>query len=208
MLKITGIQLRQVVPTLTVDRANRLADMINYQCPKYGIDNLDILHEFIARLAHESGGFMKKEENLNYSAQGLLDTFGKKYFVNIIAAKRYERQPEKIANYVYGGRMGNNVPGDGWKFRGGGFAHLTGKDMYESYRKHVVFDTVENLANAVRTDDYWALDSACWFFAKKSALIQLAIDDKLKELVQRWNGGLNGLDDTENYYERAVKYLI
>ena len=80
------------------------------------------LAHFLAQTGHESGGFKATTENLNYGAKGLLGIF-KKYFPTEAKAKEYERKPEKIANLVYGGRMGNGpeASGEGFKFRGRGY---------------------------------------------------------------------------------------
>ena len=66
------------------------------------------LAHFLAQAGHESGGFKAVNENLNYGAKGLLGIF-KKYFPTPEKAALYERKPEKIANLVYGGRMGNGA---------------------------------------------------------------------------------------------------
>ena len=80
------------------------------------------LAHFLAQVGHESGGFKAVNENLNYSAKGLLSIF-KKYFPDETTAKLYERKPEKIAKIVYASRMGNGdkASGEGWKFRGRGY---------------------------------------------------------------------------------------
>jgi putative chitinase len=92
---------------------------------------------FFGQTSHETGGFRTFSENLNYSAAGLKKIF-KKYF-NDLTALAYARNPEKIANKVYGNRMGNGVEasGDGWKFRGRGALQLTGKSNYEAFAKYL-----------------------------------------------------------------------
>ena len=72
---------------------------------KFNITNPLRLAHFLAQCGHESGGFKAVNENLNYSAKGLVGTFPK-YF-NVTTAAQYERKPEMIASKVYGGRMGN-----------------------------------------------------------------------------------------------------
>lgn len=61
--------------------------------------------------------------------------------------------PETYFNKVYDGRMGNNVPGDGYKYRGRGFIQITGKDMYNRVGKLIGVDLVNNpdLANQPET---------------------------------------------------------
>ena len=103
------------------------------------------LAHFLAQAGHESGGFKAVQENLNYGAKGLLGIF-KKYFPTPEKAALYERKPEKIANLVYGGRMGNGPEptGEGWKFRGRGYIQLTGKDNYKAFDAVVAESIVDN----------------------------------------------------------------
>ena len=88
----------------------------------------------LATAYHETGHKMQPvEENLNYSAPGLLKTFPK-YFTPMQASS-YARNPERIANRAYADRMGNGneASGDGWRFRGRGLVQITGRDNYRKY---------------------------------------------------------------------------
>ena len=93
---------------------------------KFQINTPLRLSHFLAQCGHESGGFKFVNENLNYGAKGLLTTF-KKYFPTEALAEQYQRNPEKIASRVYGGRMGNGgeETKEGFKFRGRGYIQLT-----------------------------------------------------------------------------------
>jgi len=97
-----------------------LAD-VNSIKTKFEINTSLRLAHFLAQAGHESGGFRLTQENLNYSAKGLVGLFGK-YFT-ATSALEYQRKPEKIANVIYANRMGNGATasGDGWKFRGRGY---------------------------------------------------------------------------------------
>jgi len=81
---------------------------------------------FLAQCFVESSGFTDAEEDLSYSAKRLTQVWPKR-FPTIESAQPYARNPEALANKVYGGRMGNTESGDGWKYRGG-LKQLTGKD--------------------------------------------------------------------------------
>ena len=184
---ITSDILKKIVP-LVGNKAETITNLINEICPKYGINNADILHEFIAQLAHESGAFQLKTENLNYSAKRLLEVFPK-YFSKQTALQ-YQNNPQMIANIVYAARMGNGSinSGDGWKYRGGGFIQATGKSMYQLYAAYKKMDA-DKLADLVRTDDTYAMDISCWIFAIEKKLIQLAIADDMITITKRINGG-------------------
>lgn len=204
---LTGTQLKNTVPTLKQDRADYIADKLNFIAPAYKMNDYDILHEFIANVAHESGGFRIKEENMNYSAKRLRQVWPPR-FPNDNIARKYAHNPKALANLVYGNRMGNRAgTNDGYDFRGGGFIQLTGRSMYEAYKKFLAFDDVYKVSEVVRHDDYYALDSACWVFAVQKKLIQAAINDKFIAIVKAINGGVIGLKDRQYYYERAKRYI-
>lgn len=164
------------------------------------IDDFEInttlrLTHFISQCAHESTNFTRFSENLNYSTSGLLRVFSK-YF-NEDLANEYQRQPEKIANKVYGNRLGNGdeESGDGWKYRGRGAIQLTGYNNYQALSDDLNYDFV-NDPDSVATD--YSLISAAWFFKKNNLLTicDLGSDvQTITRLTKRINGGVNGLDD-------------
>ena len=80
---------------------------------------------FVSQVLHESGGLRWLEENLNYSAARLVAVWPRR-FPTEDRARPYARNPERLANNVYGGRMGNTEPGDGWRYRGRGLIQITG----------------------------------------------------------------------------------
>jgi len=160
------------------------------------------LAHFLAQAGHESGGFKAVNENLNYGAKGLLGIF-KKYFPTEAKAKLYERKPEKIANLVYGGRMGNGpeASGEGYKFRGRGYIQLTGKDNYKAFDAVVPENLLES-PDLVATK--YPLLSAAWFF-HKNGLHKIAdkgaTDAVVTEVTKRVNGGTIGLADRIKHFK-------
>ena len=160
------------------------------------------LAHFLAQAGHESGGFKAVNENLNYGAKGLLGIF-KKYFPTEEKAKLYERKPEKIANLVYGGSMGNGpeTSGEGYKFRGRGYIQLTGKDNYKAFDAVVTESIVDN-PDLVATK--YPLLSAAWFF-HKNGLHKIAdkgaTDAVVTEVTKRVNGGTIGLADRIKHFK-------
>lgn len=169
---------------------------------KFGIDNPLRLSHFLSQCAHESGNFKFVRENLNYSAAGLRKVFPK-YFPTLEAANNYARQPEKIANRVYGSRMGNGdeASGDGFKFRGRGYIQLTGKDNYAAFDKFVDDDIMAN-PDLVATK--YPLTSAAFFF-HRNKLWDLCDkghgDDIVLAVTKRVNGGTNGLADRQDKFD-------
>jgi len=160
---------------------------LNRVLPEFGLDTKERIAGFVAQCAHESADFNTIKENLNYSAEGLNKVF-KKYFPTLESAQPYARQPEKIANKVYGNRMGNGdeKSGDGFKYCGRGLIQLTGKDNYRSCSKDLFGD--ERLLS---DPDYLltkegAVRSACWFWKKNN--------------LNKWcdSGDFDGLSDVIN----------
>ena len=185
------------------------ADSMNNVFPNYELDSPKRIAAFLAQCGHESGGWTVFEENLNYSAKGLMGIF-KKYFPDEATATAYQRQPEKIANKVYANRMGNGPEssGDGWKYRGRGPIQLTGKDNYRAFAKEM-FDDWENLFNNpdwVNADRDFALMSAIWFW-NKNKLNREADAGDIKTMTRKINGGYIGLEDRIHHYEDAIKLL-
>jgi putative chitinase len=166
------------------------------------------LGHFLAQAGHESAGFKAVTENLNYGAKGLLGIF-KKYFPTEAKAKLYERKPEKIANLVYGGRMGNGpeASGEGFKFRGRGYIQLTGKDNYKAFDAVVPENLIET-PDLVATK--YPLLSAAWFFHKNGLnkiADQGATDAVVTSVTRRVNGGTIGLADRIKHFKEYYNIL-
>jgi len=161
---------------------------------------------FFAQTAHETGEYKAFSENLSYSTDGLKKIFGK-YFPGTLA-EGYARNPEKIANRVYGNRMGNGdeASGEGWKFRGRGALQLTGKENYTAFSKYL--NKPEILVTPDLVANEYAFESAMFFFDKNKlwTICDKGIDDaSITALTKRINGGTLGLDHrkalTLKYYE-------
>jgi putative chitinase len=187
--------------------ANVIA-MIPDTAAKFGINTPLRLAHFLAQCGHESGGFKATQENLNYSAKGLLGIF-KKYFPTVALAQAYERKPEMIASRVYGGRMGNGPEAtrEGYKFRGRGYIQLTGKENYTAFGKAIGEDI---LANPDKVASHYALLSAAWFFSK-NGLHKIAdegsSDAVVTKITKRVNGGTIGLADRIKHFKEYY-YLL
>ena len=167
---------------------------------KFGFDTPVKLAHFLAQCGHESGGFKLVNENLNYGAKGLLGVF-KRYFPTEEKAKLYERKPEKIANLVYGNRMGNGpeTSGEGYKYRGRGYIQLTGKDNYKAFDTVVTENILEN-PDLVATK--YPLLSAAWFFHKNCLRrCKDATDATVTDVTRCVNGGTIGLADRLKHFK-------
>jgi putative chitinase len=164
---------------------------------------------FFAQTAHESGGFKAFSENLNYGAKGLRGIF-RKYFPTDALARAYERQPKKIANRVYGNRMGNGPEssGEGFAFRGRGALQLTGKFNYQAFSDYIGRPDIMDNPDLVATE--LAFESALWFFDKNKLwgiCDQGTNDAAILALTKRINGGTHGLDDRRMKTKKYATWL-
>lgn len=159
---------------------------------------------FFAQCAHESGNFAFLTENLNYTAEQLTKTWPKLFPFEI--ATQYAKQPEKIANRAYGGRIGNGpeTSGDGWKYRGRGAIQLTGKDNYSAFAK--AYNRPDALENPDIVSGELAFESAMFFFDKNKLwdICDKGVnDDIILQLTKKINGGTLGLEERK---EKTYKY--
>lgn len=219
---ITSEQLTQIASSIKGQRAVNLSKELSEICPLYGINTPDIFHEFIARLLHECAEFSRYEENLNYSVEGLLKTFGR-HRISKADAEKYGRidgkraaDKQSIGNILYGGawgkaNLGNKLPNDGYNLRGSGGMQLTGRWVIQGFTDYFnkTFSTnytIDQMANLLRdkTQPKYSIHGSCWVFAIFKKLITAAINDQLKAIVKSINGAYLGLKETQHYYNRAV----
>lgn len=163
---------------------------------KFEINTPLRLSHFLAQCAHESGNFRFTQENLMYSAEGLMKVF-KKYFPNDILAKQYQKKPNAIANRVYANRMGNGDENsnEGSKFKGRGYIQLTGKTNYSAFDKSIDENILEN-PDIVATK--YPLLSAAWFWNSRSLNADAdngSSEDVVRAITKKVNGGQHGILD-------------
>ncbi len=194
---------------------------ISQSAHRYQIDaNPRRLAAWLATIAHESARLTRTVENLNYSAEGLAQTWPSRYakststlvvhadggFVPNATAIRIARRPEDIANMTYAGRLGNGTAGsgDGWRYRGRGLIQITGRANYAQSGAELGLDLI-NKPEQLEQPHYAALSAAEWWH--RHGCNQLADTGDLAAITRRVNGGLTGLDDRVKLYSAALTYL-
>jgi putative chitinase len=177
----------------------------NKVCETYAFTNNLRKSHFLSQCSHESAGFGVIEENLNYSSEGLRRIFPK-YFPNDTIANEYARQPEKIANRVYAGRMGNGPEssGDGWKYHGRGLIQLTGKENYTRFANAMKM-SLDDVVSYLSTPEGAAM-SAAWYWNSRAINTQ-ADANNIQAVTRKVNGGLIGLDDRIVKFEKTLKVM-
>jgi putative chitinase len=219
--KTSKDELKKIFPNASDVVLEKLAYVLNNFGKDFGLNSKEKLNHFLSQAGHEVGGFsngLGVEENLNYSLIGLKKTF-KKYFqlnaADTLGTKRdptsYVNNPSLLANYVYCCRMGNGneLSGDGYKFRGRGIFQLTGKGNYTKFKNWYVSkygndkDFVSN-PELLKENDTIAILSALWYY-KERVIDKVNIDSTtaVKTVTLKINGGYNGLNDRKIRYQKA-----
>lgn len=206
-MNITESQVRRIMPKASSENISEFVKAFNAYSDQFGLTTKIRVCHFLGQIAWESSELSRLEENLNYSADGLLKTFPR-YFKSRADAEAYARRPEKIANRVYANRMGNGSEstGDGWKYRGRGIIQLTGKQNYYNYNVSGYCN-----GNVVEHPEWLAkypgaLKSAMWFW-KANGINALADRDDATSVTRRINGGSSHLAQRE-YYTRVAKRVF
>jgi putative chitinase len=201
---VNAEQLRQ----LKIDPS--LADPFNETFQRFGIVTPAQQASWIGQCGHECGNFRIMEENLNYRAPTLLKLFPQHpkrvWGFTPESAAAYEKQPQKIANRIYGNRMGNRdeASGDGFRFRGSGFLQLTGMNNFFHAGQALGVDFIMQ-PELVRTPMY-AAQTAGWFW-QTHRLNQYADSGDILTMTKRINGGTIGLEDRKKHIEHALHVL-
>ncbi len=168
---------------------------------------LRLAHLF-GQCAHESMGFTHTIESLSYSAKRLMAVWPSR-FPTLAIADQYARQPRKLANFTYGGRMGNREPNDGWRYRGRGWLQLTGRSNYRRAGWVVGVDLEAQPDLARKPGPAWQI-AAHYLATRKrrgKTALEWADEDSARQVTRIINGGLNGLDDRIKRTRRALEQL-
>lgn len=202
MALVTFDQLNDFFEDTDEDIIQNYVDPLNEVMAFYEINNPRRISMFLAQVGHESGGLRTIKENLNYSADRLKVIFPK-YFRNVDPTP-YARNPQKIANRVYGGRMGNGdeASGDGFRYCGRGLIQLTGKSNYAAFAADMEMP-LEEATEWLSTEE-GATWSAGWFWDSRE-LNQWADKGDVVTVTKKINGGTIGLKDRQEHYEAALE---
>lgn len=162
---------------------------------------------FMAQVLHESGGLTIQFENLNYSADRLPKVWPKRFQPKgPLDPATFAHNQERLANEVYGRRMGNIAADDGFRYRGRGLLQLTGKDSYAAART-VLRKSFPNAPDFVLEPD--AVISSTWCLTIAAAewssmgCNELADKDSINSITKAINGGLIGLAERTEWAKRT-----
>lgn len=192
--------------------AELYAPILAEACPLWEIDEPREIAAFLANCVHETARLTVLTENLNYSAQGLANTWNRFSVTGVKGgapndlALSLHRKPQDIANVVYANRYGNGdaSSGDGWFFRGRGLPQLTFRENYAAFGAAWGYDVVSNPDLLLQPDA--ATVAGCWFW-KAHGFNELAQAGQWLKLRKKFNGGDNGLAEVTALLETALQYL-
>jgi len=215
------LDVEQLMKATGANRKNAelFLPFIQGTCKAYDITSPKRIAAFLSQIGHESAGMSRLEENLNYSAQGLANTWptrfaqrnmageylmdAKRRKVPTARALQIQRKPELIANVVYSNRMGNGdeESGDGARFIGRGLKQLTGKNNYRACGIAIGADFVTEPDKLLLPVN--AALSAGWFWSVNK-LNTLADVGDVEGMTKRINGGTIGLKERVALYQQAL----
>jgi len=202
---ITISQLNRIAPK---SDENLWVPLLNETFDKFDINTPHRVAAFLAQAAFESYEFTRLVENMRYSAERMIAVWPTR-FKTLSLAMPYENNPQKLANCVYANRMGNGdeSSNDGWRFRGRGIFHLTGRDNYRS-AGCVLGLELSMEPSLVETPEVAAF-TAGWFWESKglNELADYNDDMHFIKITKIINGGINGLSEREKYLRQAQKVL-
>lgn len=196
---ITLERMRQFAPGCPLARIEVIGGVLQHEAETYAVSTPLRLHHFLAQVAHESAGFRSLEENLSYSADRLMQVWPRR-FPTMELAERCAGRPFALAEKAYGGRLGNRLPGDGYKYRGRGLIQLTGRENYAEAAKWSGLALEDNPGLASEPDDATRIALAYW---RQNGLNLLADQDDLEAVTRLINGGTTGLEDRAVWLAKA-----
>jgi putative chitinase len=203
---LSADQIQKLFPRAAGEHLAAFAAQADGLLRGYGVSRKPIrLQFFLAQMGHESAGLTRTEEDLNYRPERLLQIWPRR-FASLADAAPYARNPQKLAEFVYGGRrdLGNKLAGDGWLFRGRGYIQLTGRITYAEVGAIAGLD-LENQPDLVASPDH-ALHVVCAFWEWKG-LNKLCDTGDFEAVTRRVSGGLHGLQDRRAWLDKARRVL-
>lgn len=191
--------LAQLCPNASKTIIAGIADNLHL-LDQAGISTPIRVRHFFARVCVETGGLHTLEENLNYSARRAHEVWPGR-FPTAVSARPFANNPVKLAEKVYGGRLGNFAPGDGWAFRGSGLLQNTGRENFEEVEAATGLPVVAN-PDLLRGFP-GALLAATIYWSRRN-INALADSNDVAGVCKAVNGGAIGLTDQKAWLAKAA----
>lgn len=205
-MSVNTQQLLQILPNAR-PVAGIFLPALNRAMARFKIDSRVRMAAYLAQIGHESGQLRNLVENLNYNAEALMRVWPTRFPPAI--AQEYARKPERIANSVYNARMGNVLPGDGWRYRGRGLIQLTGRSNYEAAGAALGLP-LDDQPELLEQPENAAMSAAWWW--SKHGLNELADAGRFQDIGSIINTGKpgrvpHGAAERKALYDKALQVL-
>jgi predicted chitinase len=183
----------QLPALATSDARTRVADILAAAQEFNVKESVGIM---LAYVLHSSNFFTSMIENVNYGSSDRLAQLFPITFPTVSDAIPYANDPHALANKVYGHRLGNTEPDDGWKYRGRGYLFTTGRGIYQKSGSLIGVDLI--------ADPDKLLDSK--IAARETAAIfsRLAKPLTVDGVVRQLNGAMQGFASVQAIYEKLT----
>lgn len=188
---ITPEKLGEIFPNSPLAERTKFVEIIREYGREFGINTRAKMCHLLSQVGAETGGLstLNSTENMNYSLSRLLKIFGNKFTSTNPAP--YVNNPEGLSNFVYAFTIGNGneSSGDGWRYRGRGLVHITGKDHYEDFKSYLDSHNMGSLYTGPDSvaEDLNAVLSGLWYFQntvmKKINITELTNADEITKIL-------------------------
>lgn len=201
-MQITALML--IGAGLNPTQAKIFAEPFSRACARFEINTIGRCAAFFAQCAHESMGFTRLEEGMYYRDPHRLAEIFRTAFKNLASnAVPYTRNPQALANKVYGGILGNGdeASGDGWRYRGRGLIQVT---FRHNYRKaaQLTGEPYEDVPEMLTQPLHACLSSAAWWFDNGCNL--LADAGLIDQITAKVNKRSLGANERREHYREAL----
>lgn len=234
-MKITRATLRKMWPNAPAHVVSEVARVSEEVFAEFEIEDKLVVAMAMAHISHECGGGTIIRENMSYRAPRIMEIFGdgrdingnwfnpqtkkRRHSAMISPAEAHvlAGKPRDLSERVYGvgnptkaKEFNNTLPGDGFRFRGGGMLQLTGKNNYERIGTMVGVDLLHH--PELLEDPAISFRVAIAEFVKlqcvKPSLSADINPTKACEITTlRINGGYNGLAEREVWFKKWKSVL-
>lgn len=197
----------RILRALTAEKvrdAEGWADLLAQEFTENGIVTAIDAGCALGNFLHETGRFTRLVENMHYTTEQRLMEVWPSRFTTVASATPYLRNGPLLAEKVYGGRMGNNHPGDAWMCRGRGLIMITGLDAYLRMASDLGL-TLEALIGMLETRDGAAKVACRWW--KFAGISRIAVERGPEAVRLRVNGGRVGMVDALACVGRVMPYV-
>lgn len=215
MASVTDV-VRRVAPKALPAYMAAIEAFAEAQFANYGVTTPLRRAHFLAQILHESGGLTIVRESMRYSAPRIMEIFGVgRHTARVTPAEAAKLAGDEyaLAERVYGlgnpskaKELGNLRPGDGFLFRGNAPLQMTGGAAHKDIGRKCGVGTLffDDPSTAMAPELVLLPALIEW---QEGGCNQLADKNDLRSITRKINGGYNGLDDREAWFDKVWPLL-